>query len=220
MVPLKDTCNSHREEATIKCLECDEKLCTECVCGDDHRGHPIKTLKTLFNESLGEAIEAQDNLKTYSKVIDESEYSLKMVKILKDDSISNALYSIIGQVKNNLHSQAQRVSTSFNFIDKKISEGTREKETIESLLKECNKCLANDMSFDSVNKLKEIAEKIKDQVSNQKQLELSKTAETYKFKSIAIEKPPIEVEFNVPMDAILVPDNKKYHCEKGEFPFS
>ena len=176
----------------------------------------MKTLKSIFNESLSQAIEAQDNLKEYSKSLDESEYSLKVVKILKDDTTSNALYSIIGQVKNNLHNQAQRISSSFSFIDKKIAEGMKEKDSIEDLLKKCNKSLGNDMNFDSVDELKDITQKIKDQVNNQKHLELTKTAETYKFKSIAIDKPPMEVEFSVPMDAILVPEKKWYQCDKGE----
>ena len=75
-------------------------------------------------------------MKTYSKQINDSEYSLKVVKILKDDSINSAIYSILGQVKNYLQVQSHRISSSFAFLDKKLTDSTKEKVAISTTLKE------------------------------------------------------------------------------------
>lgn len=28
---IKDICKKHKEQASVKCLDCDEKLCIDCV---------------------------------------------------------------------------------------------------------------------------------------------------------------------------------------------
>jgi hypothetical protein len=115
-----DNCKTHNNEALIKCMDCDEKLCNDCVCSEDHRGHVFKTLKAIFSEVKSQATEAQDNLKAYSKQVEDSEYSLKIIKIMKEDSTTNAIYSVLAKLKNCLMNQSYRVSSSFGFIENKI----------------------------------------------------------------------------------------------------
>lgn len=115
-----DNCKTHNEEANLKWIDWDEKLWNEWVCSEAHRGHVFKTLKAIYSEVKNQANEAQDNLKAYSKQIEDSEYTLKIVKILKEDSTANAIYSILAKLKNWLMNQSYRVSSSFSFIDDKI----------------------------------------------------------------------------------------------------
>mmetsp|Transcript_12710 Transcript_12710/g.14519 ORF Transcript_12710/g.14519 Transcript_12710/m.14519 type:complete len:102 (+) Transcript_12710:119-424(+) len=101
----------------------------------------MKPLKALFNEALCQTMDAQENLTAYSKQVEESEYSLKAVKILKEDTASNALYSILAKVKSHLQSQCQRIKDSFMFIERHIEEGKREKQAISNIQKNTKQLL-------------------------------------------------------------------------------
>ena len=73
------------------------------------------------------------------------------------------------------------------------------------------------MSFEAVDEMERMVSKISQLVKHQKHLELSQTSDAYKFKSVAIEKPPIEMEFLVPFDEILVPELRHYHETNGKW---
>lgn len=78
----------------------------------------MKPLKAIFKDSMAKAIEAQENLKDYSKNLEESEYALKVVKILKEDKASQAVGDILQKVRNCLEATSERIKDSFSFIDK------------------------------------------------------------------------------------------------------
>ena len=65
--PSKDVWKSHNESSNIKWIDCDEKLWIEWVWSEDHRGHHLKPLKSLFDEALTQIIEAKDTLTEYSQ---------------------------------------------------------------------------------------------------------------------------------------------------------
>ena len=147
--------------------------------------------------------------------VEDSEYSLKVVKILKDDNTNNTIYSIIGKLKSFLQSQDQRISSSFSFIDNEIADGDAEKSIIQSLLQRIERALNKEISFESIDEMKKINKNISERIQTQKHLELSKISDEYKFKSIDIEKPPLELEFQIPMDEILVPEMRVYNEISG-----
>lgn len=60
------------------------------------------------------------------------------------------------------------------------------------------------MTFETIEELKRTTNKINQIVKHQKHLEFKKASEIYKYKSIDIEDPPLELEFLIPMDDILV----------------
>lgn len=78
----RDICKKHKEQASIMCMDWDEKLCIDWVCMEIHRGHTIKPLKAIFEEAKGSAEEAEKSLEKYSSKIEDSQYSLQVVKII------------------------------------------------------------------------------------------------------------------------------------------
>ena len=66
---------------------------------ETHRGHTIKPLKAIYEEARAQASEAQDNITKYEKKVEESEYSLEVVKIIKQDTTDNAIFSIMSKLK-------------------------------------------------------------------------------------------------------------------------
>jgi len=191
-------------------VDCNENVCNECICSEAHRGHSFKTLKTLYKEVESQTKSNQDILKVYHKQLEDGEYSLKVLKILKEDRTNNGIYSIIGNIKNFLQSQSQRISSSFGFIDKIVDDAALEKFIVISLMRETNICFEREINFQTVDDMKQICQKISKIVKKQKHVALNNMADEYKFKSLNISQPPIELEFHVPMDEILVPENKVY----------
>mmetsp|Transcript_3444 Transcript_3444/g.2907 ORF Transcript_3444/g.2907 Transcript_3444/m.2907 type:complete len:181 (+) Transcript_3444:980-1522(+) len=77
-------------------------------------------------------------------------------------------------------------------------------------MRETNICFEREINFQTVDDMKQICQKISKIVKKQKHVALNNMADEYKFKSLNISQPPIELEFHVPMDEILVPENKVY----------
>jgi len=96
---LIDHCQEHQEEAKVKCIDCDMKLCIEWIWSDIHKGHNLRPLKQIYSEALLKTHKAKSSLKQYQKAIEESETALKVVKILKEDTASTAVNSVITQIK-------------------------------------------------------------------------------------------------------------------------
>ena len=212
---LKSFWNSHNKFALIKWLDWDEKLWDDCVWSEIHWGHNIKSLESLYKEIQIEAIEEKEKLKAYSKKMEDSEYSLGVVKILKDDKTNNAIYSIISKLTSFLQSQGQRMSSSFSFIDNKIAEGEAENSIIQSLLQKIERALDTEINFEIIDEMKKINKNISEIIKTQKRLEISKILDEHRFKSIDIEKPPLEFEFQIPIDEILEPKMRVYNGISG-----
>jgi hypothetical protein len=60
------------------------------------------------------------------------------------------------------------------------------------------------MSFETVEEMKRKTNKINQVIKQQKHIDFKKSSDMYKLKSIDIESPPLELEFMIPMDDILV----------------
>lgn len=165
---------------------------------ETHRGHSIKPLKTIFEEARASATEAQDQLKKYSAKLDDSEYSLEVIKIIKSDTTDNAMFSILSKIKKFLEEWSQRIKESFLFLDKKKLECMKEKTVITEYQKELNDALKLDMKFDSVDELYSISQKITSLISNQKYNEITEMTETNRFKTISIEHDSIVIDVDIP----------------------
>lgn len=81
---------------------------------------------------------------------------------------------------------------------------------------EAEEILAKDMSFDVVEELKKITEKMYALVRNQKHIQIHQTWGEQKSKSNGVSKAVSHLEFHIPMSEILIPQDIPYEDVQSE----
>jgi hypothetical protein len=87
-------CEEHNETVSMNCIDCSKYICTECISGDIHLGHKLRSLKHVFNQAKDKAIEESKNLDQYLEDLENDEVKLKQTKQHKVEVVTKSVNNI------------------------------------------------------------------------------------------------------------------------------
>jgi hypothetical protein len=78
----------------MNCIDCSKYICTECISGDVHLGHKLRSLNHVFNQAKDKATEESKNLEQYLEDLESDEVKLKQAKQHKTEIVTNSVKNI------------------------------------------------------------------------------------------------------------------------------
>lgn len=78
----------------MNCIDCNKYICTECISGDAHLGHKLRSLNHVFNQAKDKATEESKNLEQYLEDLENDEVKLKQAKQHKTEIVTKSVKNI------------------------------------------------------------------------------------------------------------------------------
>jgi hypothetical protein len=176
----KEMCEKHNYELLFYCLDCDKKLCGECIETfnkklNAHASHNVYNIKDLNKYNLFEPIELykklNENKNSYKEYIDKCDYKLNFLNVIDEirknhlnqfqDFINEQFEKIIqkkAKIKENIKKEKKQLGEDFPPLNSFINEILKEKgnNTYNNLINKINeyKLKADDIFNEKTESIK------------------------------------------------------------------
>ena len=159
----KEMCEKHNYELLFYCLDCDKKLCGECIETfnkklNKHATHNVYNIKDLIKYNLFEPIELykklNENKNSYKQYINKCDYNLNFLNVI-DEIRKNHLNRFQDFINEQFEQIIQKKAKIKENIKKEKKQLGEEFPPLNSFINEILKEKGNNMYNNLINKIKE-----------------------------------------------------------------
>lgn len=102
-------CVTHSEDICMRWLDCNKDLCPGCLDDDEHMGHKIRSIKSIYSSAKEKAVEEQKSLEQYLEQLNEDEEKINQSINTKVTSIKTTTEMVTEKITKFMNHQVDRI---------------------------------------------------------------------------------------------------------------